>query len=167
MVLRVVSVCRPCAGSGGERTAWSQHKAFFNDQNDDRDPRKDSATEIQEWIQGGDQVTVGGDPNEEIRGPAIKEFFAGLGMHNLIFQNHDETDAPTTFFRNKNGKVLDRIWGTANISAIKCGHLEPCDFPGDHSAVWMEISCNCVSGRNPPLPANPDANRLQLHQPPQ
>jgi len=35
MVLRVVTVYRPCASSGGERTAWSQHKAYFNDQNDD------------------------------------------------------------------------------------------------------------------------------------
>ena len=61
-------------------------------------------------------------------------------MHNLIFQNHDKTDAPTTFFRNKNGKVLDGIWGTANISAVKCGYLEPCDFPGDHSAVWLDIT---------------------------
>jgi len=108
MVLRVVSVYRPCASSGGERTAWSQHKAYFNDQNDDRDPRKafmeDLATEIQEWTQEGDQVIVGGDLNEEIRGPAIKEFFAGLGMHKLIFQNHDEIDAPTTFFRNKKGR---------------------------------------------------------------
>ena len=100
------------------------------------------------------------------RGPAIKEFFASLGMHNFIFQSCDETDAPTTFFRNKNGKVLDRIWGTANISAIKCGYLEPCDFPGDHLAVWMDISYNCALGHNPPLPANLDANRLQLHQPP-
>jgi len=86
MALRVVSVYRPCASSGGKRTAWSQHKAYFNDQNDDRDPRKafmeDLATEIQEWTQEGDQVIVGGDLNEEIRGPAIKEFFASLGIHN-------------------------------------------------------------------------------------
>jgi len=82
---------------------------------------EDLATEIQEWTQEGDQVIVGGDLNEEIRGPAIKEFFASLGMPNLIFQNHNETDARTTFFRNMNGKVLDGIWGTANISAIKCG----------------------------------------------
>jgi len=96
---------------------------------------EDLATEIQEWTQEGDQVIVGGDLNEEIRGPAIKEFFASLGMHNLIFQKHDKTDAPTTFFWNNNGKVLDGIWGTANISAIKCGYLEPCDFPWDHSAI--------------------------------
>jgi len=30
----------------------------------------------------------------------------------------------------------------------------------------MDISYNCALGHNPPLPANPDANRLQLHQPP-
>jgi len=43
---------------------------------------EDLATEIQEWTQEGDQVIVGGDLNEEIRGPAIKEFFASLGIHN-------------------------------------------------------------------------------------
>jgi len=35
MVLWVVSLYGPCASSGGERIAWSQHKAHFNDQNDD------------------------------------------------------------------------------------------------------------------------------------
>ena len=169
MILRVVSVYRPCANSGGERTTWSQHKAYFNDKNDDRDPRvafmEDLETELQEWIQEGDQVIVGGDLNEEIRGQGIKDFFSNLGMHNLIFQKHDEATAPTTFFRNRNGKVMDGMWGTANIAAVKCGYLEPCDFPGDHSAIWMDISYNCALGHNPPLPSNPDANRLQLHQP--
>jgi len=46
--------------------------------------------------------------------------------------------------------VLDGIWGTANISAIKCGCLEPCDFPGDHSAIWVDISYNCALGHTPP-----------------
>ena len=169
MVLRVVSVYRPCDSSGGERTAWSQHKAYFNDNNDDRDPRdaflEDLKTEIQEWTQVGDQIIVGGDLNDEIRGPSIKAYFEDLGMHNLIFQKHDETLAPTTFFRNKKGKVMDGMWGTANISAVKCGYLEPCDFPGDHSAIWVDISYNCALGHNPPLPSNPDANRLQLDQP--
>jgi len=116
---------------------------------------EDLATEIQEWIQEGDQVIVGGDLNEEIRGPAVKEFFANLGMQTLLFQKHEETDAPTTFFRNKSGKVLDGIWGTASISAIKCAYLEPCDFPGDHSAVWMDISYNCALGHNPAPPRQP------------
>ena len=58
MVLRVVSVYRPCESSGGERTAWSQHKTYLNDNNDDRNPRdafmEDLKTEVQAWIQGGD-----------------------------------------------------------------------------------------------------------------
>jgi len=29
-----------------------------------------------------------------------------------------------------------------------------------------DISYKCTLGHNPPLPANPDANRLQLHRPP-
>ena len=111
MVLQVVSVYRPCNSSSGERTAWSQHKAYFNDNNDDRDPRdaflEDLKSEIQEWTQVGDQIIVGGDLNDEIRGPSIKAYFEDLGMHNLIFQKHDETLAPTTFFRNKKGKVMD------------------------------------------------------------
>jgi len=89
MVLRAVSAYPPCASSGGERTTWSQHKSYFNDHNDDCDPREafmeDLASEIREWIQEGDQIMVGGDLNKEIRGPAIKEFFSGLGMHNLTF----------------------------------------------------------------------------------
>jgi len=62
VVLRAASVCQTCASSGGERTVWSQHKACFNNHNNDWDPRdafmEDLAAEIQEWTQEGDQVML-------------------------------------------------------------------------------------------------------------
>lgn len=159
MVLRVVSIYRPCGNSGGERTAWAQHQAHLNDQNDDRDPRtaflEDLKLEIQEWLSEGDQIIVGGDINDEVRSEPINQFFEDLGLHNLIFQRHEASGAPTTYFRNENNKVMDSMWGTANITAIKCGYLEPCDFPGDHSAVWVDISYNCALGHTPPPPGQP------------
>ena len=111
---------------------WNQHKHCLLSQNDDRDPQvafwEDLRKEAQEWIQEGDQLIIGGDVNDEVRDPTAETFFLHLGMHNLIFEHHSPDGAPTAFFRNTNGRVMDGLWGTANISAVRCGHLTMAQF---------------------------------------
>jgi len=108
-------------------------------QNDDRDAQvgfwEDLRKEAQEWLWEGDQLIIGGDVNNEVRDPAVETFFSDLGTHNLIFEHHSPDGAPTTYFRNTNGQVMDSLWGTANISAVRCGYLEPKEMEGDQAAI--------------------------------
>ena len=169
MVLRCVSVYRPVLDKANSGSVWNQHKRYLESQNDDRDPQAafwlDLRSEIEEWLLSGDQLIIGGDVNDEVRSPFVDSFFSDLGLHNLIFEHHDPSNAPTTYFRNKKNKVMDGLWGTANISAVRCGYLEPHELPGDHSALWIDVSFQNALGHRPPPSPTPKDRHLQLSQP--
>ena len=57
---------------------------------------------------------------------------------------------------------VDGMWVTPGITVQRSGYLEPKDFPGNHSLVWMDISYNEALGHNPPNPVSPAARRLKL-----
>jgi hypothetical protein len=54
------------------------------------------------------------------------------------------------------------MWGTPGITIEQGGYLEPGDFPGNHSLLWVDISYKNALGHNPPKPSPPQARRLQL-----
>jgi len=169
MVLCCVSVYCPVPNSTGASSVWNQHKCYLLSQNDDRDPQvafwEDLRKEAQEWLREGGQLIIGGDVNDKVCDPAVETFFSDLGMHNLIFEHHSLDGAPTTYFCNTNDRVMDGLWGTANISAVRCGYLEPKEMEDDHSAIWVDISFTDALAHNPPTPATPPARHLQLSQP--
>jgi len=169
MVLRCVSVCCPVPNATGASSVWNQHKRYLLSQNDDRDPQvafwEDMRKEAQEWLRNGDQLIISGDVNNKVHNPAVETFFSEFGMHNLIFEHHSPDGAPTTYFRNTKDCVMDGLWGATNISAVRCGHLEPKEMKGDHSAIWVDNSCTNALGHNPLTPATPRAQHLQLSQP--
>ena len=116
---------------------------------------EDLCKESQEWLRDGDQLIIGGDVNDEVRDPAVETFFSELGMHNLIFEHHSLDGAPTTYFRNTKDRVMDGLWGTMNISAVRCGCSEPKEMEGDHSVIWVDITFTNALGHTPPTPSTP------------
>jgi hypothetical protein len=166
MVLRYASVYCPCENKSGKIAVWSQQKIYLQNHNDDRDPRQafmeDLKRNIQQWIDEGDQVLIGGDLNHDILSPKVKSFFDDLGMSNLIYDRHDSKEAPSTYFLDEQGRIVDGLWGTAGLIATRCGYLRPEDFPGNHSLLWLDISYQSALGHNPPRPTTFAARRLQL-----
>ena len=65
IVLRVVSVYMPSKNTNGIISVPAQHKRYLQERNDDRDPRQafceDLTTEMDKWLQEGDQLIIGGD----------------------------------------------------------------------------------------------------------
>ena len=53
--------------------------------------------------------------------------------------------------------------GTANLTPIKAGYLEPTDFPGDHYPLWFDISFQDALGHNPTTLVRPPIRRLQIN----
>ena len=102
MMLCCVSMYHPVPNWMGDVSVWSQHKRYFLNKNDDQDPQvafwQDLHKEMEEWLQLGDQIIVGGDVNDKIHDPEVSTFFSNLSMHNLIFEHHDPSDAPMTYF---------------------------------------------------------------------
>jgi hypothetical protein len=166
MVLRYASVYCPCENKSGKIAVWSQQKTYLQNRNDDRDPRKafmeDLKSHIQQWIDDGDQVMVCGDLNHDVFSKTVGSLFESLNMTNLIYDKHDPSDAPSTYFLNEEGKVVDGIWGTPGLKATRCGYLRPEEFPGNHSLLWIDISYQAALGHNPPRPQTFEARRLKL-----
>jgi exonuclease III len=166
MVLRVVTVYCPCLNREGPLSVWSQHKTFLQSSNDDREPRQaflnDLEKNLQEWIQEGDQILVSGDLNHNVLSGKITELFNSVNMSNLIHKKHGSSNAPSTYYKDREGKSVDGIWGTPGLIASRCGYLRPEDFPGNHSLLWVDISYQAALGHNPPRPITPEARRLRL-----
>ncbi len=165
IVFRIVSIYQPCTNKNGEQSVYAQHKTHLQTHNDDRDPRKafmeDFQLELSEWIDQGDQIVVGGDVNESVFHRSITSLFDTFNMRNLIFDMHDPTHAPKSYFRTTEGRIVDGLWGTPGIHVERCGYLEPGDFPGNHSLMWADITYESALGHNPPLPKRPSARRLR------
>jgi hypothetical protein len=170
IVFRYVSVYCPCDNRGSKIAVWSQHKTYLQNQNDDRDPRtaflKDLKKEIQAWKEEGDQILVYGDLNHDVSSQTIVSIFKELEMTNLIYKRHEGEEAPSTYYRGRNGSVVDGIWGTPGLKASFGGYLCPGEFPGDHSLLWVDISYQAALGHDPPIPHNPDARHLRLSDKP-
>ena len=166
MKLRIVSIYQPCKNTAGALSVWSQHKQYLQNHNDDRNPRtaflQDLKLALTSWIAEGDHILVGGDVNENVMHHSITSLFEDFHMTNLIFDHHDPSTAPSTYFRSSEGKVMDGIWGTPGLHVAQCGYLEPGDVPGDHSLLWADISYSSALGHDPPWPSKATARRLKL-----
>ena len=165
----MVSIYQPCTNKDGVTSVWAQHKAHLQDLNDDRDPRvafrEDLQQQIQEWVDRGDQLVIGGDVNESVPHPSVSSMFQETGLVNSAFSIHSPEQAPTTHYRNGSSKVIDGIWSTTGIRIQRGGYLEPRDAPGDHSLVWIDISHEDALGHNPPQTVSPSARHLKLCYP--
>ena len=104
----------------------------------------------------------GGGINENIMHHSIATLFESFHMSNLIFDMHDPSTTPSTYFRNTEGKIMDGIWGTPGLHVAQCGYLESGDVPGDHSLLWADISYSSALGHDPPWPSKASAQCLKL-----
>ena len=165
VVLRCVSIYQPCANQRGARSVWSQHKQYLQENNDDRVPRTafrdDLEVELAEWLETGDQIVIAGDVNESVFHESIAGIFERHNLRNVVFEGRDPTTAPKTYYNTAEGRVIDGMWATPGITAIRSGYLAPGDFPGNHSLVWLDVSYQSALGHNPAMPQTPQARRLK------
>ena len=82
---------------------------------------------------------------------------------NAIYELHDATTAPPTYFRTRSNQVVDGIWKTPGIEVVAGSFLAPDEFTGDYSLLWLDVTYRSALGHNPPMPVTPAASRLQLH----
>ena len=152
--LRVVSIYRPCENKDGKIAVYTQQLAYFQSKNKDRNPctafLEDLKEQLTTWLEQGDQIVVGGDVNESIFDDQIDGLFQEIGMQNAIFSIHPRENAPTTYYRTESGRIVDGLWSTPGLTIQRGGYLEPRDFPGNHSMLWVDISLDDALGHNPP-----------------
>ena len=83
----------PNDNTNGTISVPAQHQRFIQDNNDDCNPREafreDLAKELEEWINAGDQILIGGDVNTEVTHSSIQDIFTEHHMRNAIYKLHD------------------------------------------------------------------------------
>jgi len=154
MHLQCVSFYQPTPNKVGPSSVWSQHRAYFQLRDDDRDPclafYEDLHGEVLTWLAAGDQIIIGGDLNSHVLKPTVSLFFSQLGLHNLIFQRHSPIGATTTLARNEQHKILDSFWGMATSRWPGVGTVIPRRFP-----LQAILLCGWISRIPAPLATTP------------
>ena len=118
MILRVVSVYRPCDSKGPTSVA-GQHRLVLLEEGVNDNPRQafleDLALEIGEWKEQGDHIITIGDFNEDVRTGDVQEAFEALDMQEAITTYHAGTQLPATYKQNQSHKIIDGIWTTPGV----------------------------------------------------
>ena len=159
---RVVTAYCPVKNAKGVDTVYAQHlrhlhkcplQAFWSDLKED----------VKKWQLDGEQLILMGDWNTEMMDD---EFFAWrdeLGLVDVVTDTHGDEDAPSTFNRGK--RRIDGILISPSLLQRKNGYLSFNALPGDHRAIFLDITVNSFVGyRAPPIPSH-KARRLKLDDP--
>ena len=168
VTLMMICAYRPCRPSRatGVNTTYSQHLRYFDDNDDDRDPRQaileDLGKFIQECHHNQDQIIVMMDMNEDVNSNQVQQWLEENGLRDAITDQREETPPPTY---HRGSAQIDGIFISASLNPVKSGFLEFGMFPSDHRALWIELTFENAFGcsmKNPVLPA---ARRLKSNDP--
>jgi hypothetical protein len=103
IALRVVSAYQPNGpGTGGPYTVYTQHVRHLcsGDKNNLHDPQtvfiEDLKTQLQDWIDTGDQIVVGIDANDDLCNGPVNTMFESIGMHDAIRSKYTNWDTAAT-----------------------------------------------------------------------
>ena len=169
ILFRLYSIYRPSDNSTGQLSVYAQHQRYLLDKGDNRPPRlaflQDLAIDIQLASQAGEMIIVCGDINQDVTEASIESYFVSLGLQNLIFSRHPAASAPATYNRNTSQTSIDGVWASAHLNLVRGGYLDFDDFPGDHRAIWFDISVTQLFGHHLTPVWKPQACRLQLCDP--
>jgi hypothetical protein len=149
---------RPTAFAG---SVYNQQKAYFEENDDDRDPRtafwEDLVQEIKPWVEapppretagtadaaplhGRDHVVVTMDMNEDVRDPTAVRHLRQLGLTEIISHRHGK-GGPSTC--NCGSTPIDGIFVSAGLLDSKCGYLS---VANDHRRLWIDLDAEHIFG---------------------
>jgi hypothetical protein len=167
--LRIISAYR-LNDSKGPLTAYSQHKRFFQQKDDDRCPRKafleDLCSEIELYKADGDNIVLMLDGNDDMRRGDLYNAFSACHLRECIPEKHGNK-AVNMYRRNTRNIPIDGIWLSPSLE-IKIGGYFKFDavFPGtDHCTIWIDISYSMAFGHNMAPITKPQARRLHCRDP--
>ena len=163
--LRYVAAYRPVLNKRGIVSVWSQQRSYFDSVNDDRCPREiftdDLCKEIVKWLETGDQLIIGLDANEDVRGGAFTAKLAQLGLQETVIAQHGN-EAPATYKRGAN--PIDGLYVSRSLRGLKCGYL-PFHEQFDHRMLWIDIPFSIAFGHNISETVRVSARRLKCEDP--
>jgi hypothetical protein len=169
---RIICAYRPCKSSGPE-TAYVQHALYFHRIQRKGDPRKlfmdDLADVICKWQQLGERIILVGDfntgdkPTMQSKTKFWEPWLKTTGLIDVHQSFFNGQNIPSTHERGKS--QIDYMFVSPGISIQRAGFLPFSKFPGDHRALWMDLSMLDIVGYKPPSLPLHQARRLKLQDP--
>jgi hypothetical protein len=177
--LRVVTAYRCNRPSAYAGSVYHQQKAYFEEHDDDRNPREafweDLSREIQPWMEatptleleemgsrqqqrtGRDHVVVAMDMNEDVRDHNAVRHLRKLGLKEIITHRHGPS-APHTC--NRGSTPISGIFVSAGLLDSKCGYLS---VAHDHRRLWLDLDTERIFGAEADISPRFKPKRLQTN----
>ena len=154
----------------GPYTVYSQQEAFFTEHAIPGCPRgvlmDDLAKDIKAVLDGGDQVIVMTDSNNDIRKGKVNTALTDCGLFNFFTDrfNSDDDPLPKTYIDGR--RPVDVIYVSAGLRGSRGGYFPASDDPGnyDHLLGWIAPRITETFG-NHVQSWSPKARRLKTDDP--
>ena len=119
-------------------------------------------TQIDIWLNDGEQLIIGGDWNSNV---TKDNFLRPFIERNLIpaVQSRHGKNLPATY--SKGSVPIDEIFISSTLTLSHSGFLAHGSAPGDHCAVWIEVKKNSMIGTNLPKNKAFQARKLKCRIP--
>ncbi len=167
ITLRIVSVYVPCMSTqyGSKKVYCQQQKALL--QLGIKEPTivrfwKDFWEQIDEWIDDGDRLIIGGDWNADVRKEVVMKPFTERNMVPAVITKHG-LDGPETYQRGS--KPIDEFFVSTGIEITAAGYLAHGEGIGDHRPIWIEATKLSTLGAKLPEVPKFKARRLKCQDP--
>ena len=166
--LTIITAYRPCkpSRSTGVNTTYVQQVRYFDELNENREPRtallEDLSTFIQQCHQQNDQIILMMDVNQDVATPAFTTWLEEQGLQEAIATGR-QIQAPPTYHRGS--RQIDGIFTSPTITAVRSGFLEFGNFPSDHRALWIDVTYNNAFGCKMEQTVRSEPRRLQSDNP--
>ena len=104
---------------------------------------EDLKRQLQEAVDDGDQIILGGDFNMDLRNDMWSELMDEFSLENAVFQRHDE-NGPNTQARGS--KQIDGFLISRTLVVTASGYLPFTQSVGDHRTVWFDTTYHSIYG---------------------
>ena len=166
--VRIVSVYTPSySTTRGAKTVYNQQQAALLKSKITRKVLEiywaDFWVQIDEWLNNGEQLLIGGDWNHEVTDIDFQQEFRKRNLIPIITETHKQETPPPTYNRGSN--PIDEVFATPGLEIVKCGYMQHGIIGSDHCPIWVEVSKRSMLGtRTPPLQKF-QARKLKLNNP--
>ena len=166
-VTQIVSVYFPCLSkTHGNKTVYCQQQAGLLHLKTTKSVEEafwsDFWKDIDQWLQQGKNLIIGGDWNTIIHSSPLVETFASRNIFPVITGQHDGP-APATY--NNGSYPIDEIFATPGCKIKSCGYLDHGENCSNHQPLWIDFYTESLLGSNPPPVMNIKARRLKTNDP--
>ena len=117
---------------------------------------------MDKWIEGGNQLIIGGDWNSNVTSSKFLEPFKQRQLNPVMSSRHG-AKLPAT--HNNGSYAIDEIFTSKTMDIVRAGYLEHRENLSDHRPVWFDVTKNSMIGVKASLKPTFATRKLKTNDP--